>query len=290
MVYRRVVHGSQSTEGSKLPDWLDGERPQRSDEEHSLPHGSEIFCDEVPTNSSQLGGNHRVKRIRQPRGVSQSTKESSTGQTGRIGTGTRSDLENKVGLGVINTTVTLGELRDSITDKILQSLIDRRFDPSKTINIVRSSGDISPLAEDMLTPPIEIKRVKPRRTVQEAASVFFQPFLNEYHKGTRQADVNVVLAYYYTTYKNLFKEDDPEWDHNTPNRVAILVTKMAQTCTNNDYKPLINFVQQIMPLWYERLVQHKDFPNTRPTIQALFGDKRHFWANRKVYLQQWRQR
>ena len=189
--------------------------------------------------------------------------------------------------------ISLQDLRDSLSDKELKLLLSNEFDKDKKVIIKQTIKIRNEAPEDKLLPINKNKviKIKATPTKRIKPSESFDAHIKNYEKGIVSANAKIVLGYYFKGYKKLFGEEDPYWSGRKDfTHALILVNKLAEDTTNNDYKSIIDFVRRILPLWHRRLVNNESFPENRPTLQHLLAGKRYYWANRKLLYRQWQKK
>jgi hypothetical protein len=288
---RRRRGKTDSKETQNTPSWLEGEtqrnnlRSRRKDKS-----GSQL----IQQHRAEHGPERRRRRVRRPKGSDGADQARSTRRTTE---GQRISKEGVDGGAEHRTTeatftFTLQEIKDSIPDTMLRDLARGKFDPSDMVRITKKRVEVSALAEDALLGPIKFARAptrKARRRMPKPSERYIKEV--EEHKNIHtDATAKVVLGTYFHLYKKFYGEEDPDYAGTSTQSAIILVDNMAQELTDGDFSKILAFVRRIMPLWWKRLKEGQDFPNSRPTIQSLFGGKRHFWANRKIYYKRWQNR
>lgn len=280
-------------ETDETPGWLEGENQKGKLRTRSQ---NKSGSRELQHSRDSTGSGSRTRRIRRP-------KRDTGPIENRIrqgnGNGKRSEqrildggVEHTNGLVTTKFTFTLQEIKNSIPDVILNDLTRGVFDPRQVIQITKTNLDVSQLAEDALLGPTKItkrsgKRVSKKKSMKPSEK--FIGAVSNFEKGGVPT-AHTVLGYYFTIYKQLFHEEDPDFVGSSTQTAIMMVDKMVKEVADEDYKKVINFVKRIMPLWYKRLKQREQFPTNRPTVTSMFGDKRHFWANRKIYFRTWQTR
>lgn len=136
-----------------------------------------------------------------------------------------------------------------------------------------------------------IKRVKgqtPKKAIPPSER--YKASIEACRNDGAEPNAEVVLAFYFDLYKRFFHEEDPEWAGVSSHKAVLVVDKLAQEVAEGDYRKIVNYVRKIMPLWVARLKRNEEFPNSRPTVQTLFGGTRYFWTNRNLLYRRWEER
>ena len=160
---------------------------------------------------------------------------------------------------------------------MLKKLIERNYDPEATIE-VHVCYEKTALVEDCFLPPPKFKVAKKIIKQIEPPSVMALNLID---------DTSDVLYAYFSAYKKLFGEEDVEWSGTATMNKAVHVIKTFRHSTGVSNEDIIAFISKILPLWVQRLRSNESFPNTRPTLRALFEGKRYYWINRNLLYRQW---
>lgn len=182
----------------------------------------------------------------------------------------------------------LNELRENISDEILQSLINYDFNPDKLI-IIRRYMKQTPTEDQFINQTLHKITHKTTRKVKTPSDKLGS-YRAKYLRKQIEANSQVVLSYYFKLYKELFGEDDPEWTKGNLREPLAIITRLANEQTKGNYEILIGYTKRMLPLWCNQLKNGAEFPNRRPTVSMLYGGKRFFWSNRNILYRQWQQR
>jgi len=189
------------------------------------------------------------------------------------------------------TRITFDALREALTDDDLHELLHRTFTPGRAVSIKQTIKS-STFAEDFYLEPTvkKIKRVKgevPKKAIKPSER--YERHVSSFRQGA-EPTAETVLGFYFDMYKRYFHEEDPDWAGSSTVRAVNIVKKLADELTDGNYRPILNYVRKLFPLWVIRLKQHHDFPNNRPTINSMFGGNRYFWANRNLLYKRWQEK
>jgi hypothetical protein len=284
--YGKKTKGGKNTDEPTAPDWFDGEnnkndvQSRRKSSVHKVQHNRR---------TSDGRGSSRSGRRR-----SQTTSERNEGlrsQRNRSDyTGTSGDISGTEGESpVTKFSFTLKQIRDSLDDQTLKDLLNNRYDSTKIITIHKKIIKTS-FAEDEIFRQNKLPQTKQRRKrtpTKQTPSMRFAQAKKEFDQGLNEGSAEAVLGVYFKRYLTLFGEEDPQWNGGDCKEAISTIKSFTNSVTAGNYRMVIVFIRKLMPLWKQRLVNGESFPNSRPTIDALFGGKRHFWANRKIYYRQW---
>lgn len=174
-----------------------------------------------------------------------------------------------------------------MTDEQLQQLLDKTFDPFAVVEF-KVARKTTRFSEDLA---LSARIVKGRRTVRvkstpKLPSEKFGPHYEDYKSGKKTADAQTVLGCYFKMYRDIFEEEDPEWAGENCVKPLYNINMMAHAVCDGDFKKLVEFAEELIPLWAEQLRKGSNFPNTRPTIDALFV-RRKIWAQRFLLVRRW---
>lgn len=183
-------------------------------------------------------------------------------------------------------------LRNGLTDNDLRQLLERTYVPSRVI-VIEYEIKRTKFAEDMYLQPTvkKIRRVKgsvPQKVIPPSER--FREHVDAFMTGGAEPTAETVLGFYFTLYKQFFHEEDPEWAGAPSTKAVTMVERLATEVAENDYRRIVVFIRKIMPLWVDQLKQGSDFPNNRPTVNALFGSSRYFWTNRNLLYKRWQEK
>ncbi len=248
-------------------------RPQ-SRSRRSLQH---VYCAECGRRLA--GDSERTDRSRQ-----HDTGQLKSGETGVLETGTRARL----------VKVTYEQLRRSLSDKDLNDLLANTYIATKAVvinlepTIVRHAEDeYLPVATPKATKIVKRKGPKPKKAVPPSER--YQPAISNW-QTTGEGSAEVVVGIYFSLYKRFFHEEDPEWVGTSSHRAVTVVEQFATEVSEGNYRPVINYVRKIFPLWVMQLKRGESFPDSRPTVKALFCGTRYFWSNRNLLYKRWQER
>ena len=134
-----------------------------------------------------------------------------------------------------------------------------------------------------------IKRTGPKPKKAIPPSERYQPAISTW-QTTGEGNAEVVVGIYFSLYKRFFHEEDPEWVGTSSHRAVIVVEQFATEVSEGNYRPVINYIRKLFPLWVRQLKLGESFPENRPTIKALFCGTRYFWSNRNLLYKRWQER
>jgi hypothetical protein len=174
-----------------------------------------------------------------------------------------------------------------MTDEQLQGLLDDSFNPNEPVTILVRCR-VSKFAEDIRRrrPAARKRRVSVKRP-PKPPSEKFGPAFKKFVDKEAEADAQAVLGCYFHYYKELFEEEDPEWAGNRCVKPLYNINQMGHAVCGGDFSQLIDFIEELLPLWAIQLRKGLDFPSTRPTIDALFV-RRKIWAQRFSLYRRWK--
>jgi len=107
--------------------------------------------------------------------------------------------------------------------------------------------------------------------------------------GQVSCGTGIVLGCYLAIYKQTFGEEDPEWAGDK-NGIATIATSYIQRMMRDlktKAEELVEYVEELLPLWAKAMKTGETFPNSRPTYKTFFQN-RHTWAQRYSYYQRWK--
>jgi len=238
---------------------------QRSGSDDQSQSGSE-------SGSEQTTSDGRPVRIRRPKhGRASGEKTTKGNQTTRLG-----KLE-----------ITLRELRDSLVDEKLESLLDGSFNPHEMVTIKYTISGLSKLAEDSLRGPITRKRNPRIKKPPLPPSKKYGDMYNRFTRGELALDAGVVLGRYLLLYKKLYGEEDPEFVGTSTSHALHAINEMATLLTDGNFDQILGFIDKLMPMWAQQLRNGADFPTARPTFNTFFV-KRKIWSQRYSLVRRWK--
>lgn len=292
----RKKHGKESKENEKAartPSWLQG-GSEGDDLRHSDQNRNAKSRSVRPQSRSRrtLQYDYCTKCRRRLEGDSEGTSRPckhdtrlcESGKIGVLETGTRSRL----------VKVTYEQLRQSLSDKDLNDLLANTYIATKAVvinlepTIVRHSEDnYLPVATPKAKKIVKRKGAKPKKAIPPSER--YQSAISTW-QSSGEGNAEVVVGYYFFLYKKFFHEEDPEWVGTSSHRAVTVVEQFATEVSEGNYRPVINYVRKLFPLWVKQLKLGESFPENRPTIKALFCGTRYFWSNRNLLYKRWQER
>lgn len=289
-------HGKESKKNEdapRTPSWLQGDSERddlwdsnqnRNAKSRSVRPKSRSGRSLQYDNSSQRGRRLENDSERASRLCKHDTRQCEQGKTGVLEGTTRHRV----------VKVTYEQLRQSLTDKDLHNLLSGTYVATKAVminlepSLVRHSEDVYlPVVQPKVKKIVKRKGAKPKKSIPPSDR-YLSAISNWQASGNGNAEV--VLGIYFTLYKRFFHEEDPEWIGVSSHRAITIVEEFATEITDGNYRPLINYVRKIMPLWVGQLKRGESFPDNRPTVKALFCGTRYFWSNRNLLYKRWQER
>jgi hypothetical protein len=294
-MYRRK-HGEQTESGETTnkptittPDWFDGSSDKNITHERSKSAIRQIQhirgIDNDRNRSSTRGQSRRIDESTSGRN-SHETRSTDSRESRDI---SRNQVGSQVTLDATEFTFTLQQLRDSLDDDTLKQLLTNQYDSTRVVKLKKNRIP-SRFAEDELFKQTKIPRVRTRKKripTKVTPSAKYANEIENFNAGLNEGSAETVLGIYFKLYLKLFGEEDPEWNGTDHKQALATVRSFANNLTAGNYRMIIVFLRKLMPLWKIRLQTNEKFPTNRPTIEALFGGKKHFWANRKLYYRTW---
>lgn len=283
----RKAKNSKATDNNS-PDWFDG--PSNKNNIHTRSQGSVREVQHGGVVSNNGNGNSTRRRsqaaIRNSEGYSTSDGGIRNRRTGGNLAGNQEQHEIAT-----HFTFTLQQLHDSLSKKTLEQLLTNQFKSEEVVTIKRKRIATSFPEDELIDLTPSKQRTRRKRTPTKITpSHAFDVYVTKYKDGQDNGNAEATLGIYFKLYLKLFGEEDPQWNGVDLKTALASIRLMANNLTDGNYRAIIVYISKIMPLWKMRLVDGQAFPNSRPTVAALFGGKRHFWANRKVYYTQWQKR
>ena len=168
-------------------------------------------------------------------------------------------------------------------------MLDGSFNPNESVTIL-TRRRISKFAEDIRRRPVARKRRVSVKRPPKPPSEKFGPAYRKWQgntKGDIEPDAHVVLGCYFVHYKELFDEEDPEWAGNPCVKPLYNINQMAHAVCGGEFRQLVEFIEELLPLWANQLRKGMSFPNARPTTDGLFV-RRKIWAQRFGLYRQWK--
>jgi len=266
---RRTYGTENKDDKRKSPAWLEGKNNHVQIQRKGTARP-------VRESGSDVDVRSEDRRRRRPAYGYGSDKEIRPSGSGSGSEGTDVKIEFKF---------TMQQLRDSLSDTILEALLYHKYNQHDII-ILHKTKASSKFVEDLLLSKHEVQTTKKRVIVSTIPSAAYDKEYLEF-KETGIATAEAVVAVYFKLYKKLFGEEDPTWAGNKIKPAVAMVRAFGST-NNDNYIEMISFVRKLLPLWKEQLKKGEAFPGYRPTLEGLFGKKRHFWANRNVYYKKWK--
>jgi len=295
----RKNHGKEDQENEKdyrTPSWLQGEsqrddlrdsnqnrdaksrtvRPQ-SRSRRPLQHDRCIECGRRLANDTS-----RVDRSRK--------HDSRQGESGKT------DILEGRTWALKYVKVSFSQIRAALTDADLHNLLSNTYISSKNV-IIDLDPKLIRYAEDSYLPiataPPTTKKIvkrkgnKPKKAIPPSQR--YQTSISDW-QTSGQGNAEVVLGLYFSLYKRFFHEEDPEWVGVSSHRAIVTIDQFVTEVADGNYRPVINYVRKILPLWVGQLKRGENFPENRPTIKALFCGTRYFWSNRNLLYKRWQER
>ena len=167
-------------------------------------------------------------------------------------------------------------------------LADNNYNPNESVEMFIRRR-ISKFEEDVVRVPVKRKRKPRNQNKTKTPSEIYGPHYDRYliSDRSKKADAQIVLGCYFHLYKILFEEEDPEWVGQSCVKIIRNINHMSHAVCEGDFSKLIEFLETLLPLWAKRLREGENFPNTRPSIDALFV-RRKIWAQRFAFYHQWK--
>jgi len=278
------MNNGNKSKKSKKPNWLNGQRRRigirmrTPSVDGDLPRTREVqFRNDNFEDASNSKRKHRSSSRYQR------TNQSGARKNRRIDEG--ENRSNIRGYQHRKLQITLGQLRESLDDETLQELLNDNFDPNKLVDILILKK-VSQFAEDcIIKAPKQRRRKGKTKLPPKLPSIKFGQSYEQY-RNDGIANENAVLGCYFTHYLRLFGEEDPEWVGISCVRALSIIKSMATLLCNGDYKPIIDYIEMLLPLWAERLERKEEFPSSRPSVDMLFV-RRKIWAQRFNLYNRW---
>jgi len=177
-------------------------------------------------------------------------------------------------------------LRLSFTDDDLRRLLNNDFQPYETFNIIIGVE----VGEDRI---IKKKRRRLGPVVKKKIKLrTYDLYVPQYQSWKQRSDTtctsSVVFGCYLLMYKQAFDEEDPEWAGVKNGAAKVPLTYIINMIheLNIDSAEVVEFVEEILPLWAKAMSKGGNFPTTRPTYKTFFQNRR-VWAQRFAYFKQW---
>lgn len=190
--------------------------------------------------------------------------------------------------------ITYEQLRQSLSDKDLNDLLANTYIASKAVvinlepTLLRHAEDsYLPVATPKAKKIVKRKGPKPKKAIPPSER--YQSAISTW-QSTAEGNAEVVAGIYFSLYKRFFHEEDPEWVGTSTHRAVAVIEQFATEVSEGNYRPVINYVRKIFPLWVGQLKRGESFPENRPTIKALFCGTRYFWSNRNLLYKRWQER
>jgi hypothetical protein len=291
MIHKRKNNDKQDNEGSRsqeeYPEWIVNHRNRnrissKNKSEHgSIPQEREILIDRSRVSSdgdskrrrNERESNDRAMRVRRPK-------------LGKAYIGKIEERDGETRLGKLD--ITLSDLRLSLSDEILETLLDRSFNPNQIATLRYNITGLSKLAEDSLRGSIQRKPIiRSAKKPDKNPSVKYIDMYKRFVDGELAPDAHIVFGRYLILYKENFGEEDPEFVGKPINGAISKINEMSSLLVDNDFTKLIDYINKIIPLWANQLKKGADFPNGRPTFNALFI-KRNIWSQRFNLVRRWK--
>ena len=278
--------GQKSEDSQREPEWFK----------------SRVRRTRVSNDNETEPGHVPSKRTVQSRGSDNERKSNSSkgnGQRSSGGTGVqvrrpkgrptvrKQKANTNKAIGFSKQEVTLQELRKSLDDEILKSLLNDTYNPHQIVSIKYKMKGLSKVAEDALRGPMTRKRIRNVKKPRQHPTIKYGELYNRFTNGEVALDAYVILGRYLTLYKREYGENDPEFADMSISSAIFSINEMASLLTNGDFKKILEYVDKIMPLWAEQLRKGASFPNGRPTFKTFFI-KRGIWSQRYSLVRRWK--
>lgn len=183
--------------------------------------------------------------------------------------------------------ITLHEIRKNLSDETLKKLLKNNFDPNEVITIIQKITPLS-FAEDVLITK-SIKNKKPKKKKIKTFNINCIDKYLKYKDGIPiKLSNELCFGCYLYYYEKYFEEKDPEWVNTNSKKAIFIINKMVVDVLNGNHQPIIDYIENVFPLWALRMKRGKEFPNFRPNLDILFV-KRKMWAQRHNLYRRWKQ-
>lgn len=283
---RRNNNGKKKTR-NPIPSWLEG---KRTIDGISSTHKSESRIQQLQQRRSGVWSGDTTNPERRSGRSGRESNQCSQSRSEDEKQRSKTTMDDGTQVGRIRRLeyhFSMQQLRESLSDSTLQQLINNDFDPIEIITITKIEQ--TKFAEDDYFPAPPKRKSPTKKNIKKIVplSEQFKTDVAKFTIGKLEGSPEIVLGVYFDLYKRLFHEEDPQWADKSITPAISTIRTMAIKVADGNYKNLVIFLRKIMPLWKQRLIENQQFPNSRPTIEALFGGKRYFWANRKVLYKKW---
>ena len=201
------------------------------------------------------------------------------------------ESNRKIKLGKID--ITLGDLRESLSDKTFKLLLNNKHNPNEIVTIKYEMTNISKLAEDsffLSNKNNKRRRINKVKQKLKPPSEMFGNIYKRYLNNEIELSATIILSRYFILYKKLFGEEDPEFvgkSVKNTKRYISYINEMTSLLAENNYEKILEYINLIMPLWAKQLKIESSFPNRRPTFKTFFINRK-IWSQRYLLVRQWK--
>jgi hypothetical protein len=291
---QRKQHGKKSKKNQQVttgPSWMEGSNPTNQLQSQRKGSVRKVQHNRSGTADDRAGASSRRQQRRNVR----ESQSSRTSRDRRTSSSTSRRNAGHQGTDCIEFTVTLQDLRNSLTDEQIALLLSGKYKPEEVVTICKNQPPETFDEDELIAQKKDkiesTKKIKRKRKVKSPiASLRYKYQYDKFLNGELEPSPETILGCYFITYKKLFGDEDPQWNSSNYDQALSIVKKFCRTVANNNATDVIRFIRKLLPLWKHRLIQHESFPDSRPTLSVLFTGKLYFWTNRKILYTRWKPR